>query len=871
MPRKPDTSIGGLNVFSSFIWAFSALVMLLAAVAATHYYTNYVAQEASLRASETLNVELAGQRLASEIDAVVSDLAFLREYLQSNGLNGNQGHGGLSQVAVVSHVFANFAGNKRLYDQIRYINEKGAEVVRVNYRDGHPSLVPPEQLQNKAGRYYFREGLRLDASGIYISPLDLNVEDGRIETPYKPMMRFVAPVFDRFGKRRGLLVLNYLGDRLIRNFLQAAANIADHIHLLNGDGYWLRSPMTAEHEWSFMFGREQRFGNHYPVAWSEIQGVGEGQVLTEGGLFTFATVLPVAVAMQSEESERAVNTSAAHQWKVVSHVPIETLVPSPAQFVRQHSPLYIGMLILLSLVAYFLAYTHSRHRLAAEQNQYEKRFRHTLENISLAAVSVLDDGTITFCNEQFLNITGWRYADVMGANWVSTFVPEDRRERVSQLLGSLDEPGTPQRLETEILTREGEQRLIAWHLTPTHGPNGQIQGVTGIGEDITEKRRNETQVRKLSGAVEQSPSIVIITNRQGLIEYTNPKFTEVTGYTAEEVIGRNPSVLKSGETTPEEYSDLWATIAAGGEWRGEFHNRRKDGELYWESARIAPLRDSSGQITHYLAVKEDITERKRLEATVDERNRELNKAQALAAMGQMASMIAHDLRNPLSSVKMGMQILNKKFSSLDEESGELCHIGLEQIDYMENILSDMLTYSRPEALKPDWLSIDKVLESTLNMLRRKLDQHGANIELEYESGLPAFPGDSIKLRQVLSNLIMNAAQAMDENPLDQREITIRCDLLLDQSGSYLRIRICDQGKGFGSVETDQLFEPFFTQRTKGTGLGLAIVRQIVEQHRGKVSLQSRVPRGVCAVVMLPTVPEQEAAFDPQQREAAGAS
>lgn len=851
----------GLNVLGSYLWFFSAFLFLLAAIAATHYYTNYRTQKATLQSGEALNVELARQSLISDIDAVVSDLMFLRQYLESDGLTGREGHGGLSRVSQVSGVFAHFAGNKRLYDQIRYIDERGSEVVRINYREGRPSVVPPRQLQNKSSRYYVEEGLRLKPGGIYISPFDLNVEDGRIEDPYKPMVRFVTPVFDTQGRRRGMLVLNYLGDRLIRHFLLVAANIVDHIHLLNGHGYWLRSPRQREDEWAFMFGRDQRFAKRYPQAWERIEQSGEGQVLTDGGLFTFTTVSPISAGQRFGDSHNnvtAISTSGGHRWIVVSHIPLGTLVPSAAQFIRQHSHLYIGILLLLAVVAYFLAHTHTRHRFATEQNLYERRFRHTLENINLAAVSVRRDGTVTFCNEQFLRITGWNYADIMGADWVETCVPGQQRTGVRKILKGLDDPDSlPRRLETEIVTCDGEHRLIAWHNTPTYGSDGQVQGLTGIGEDITEKRRNEVQLRKLSQAVEQSPSIVIITNRNGLIEYTNPKFTDVTGYAPEEVIGCKPSVLKSGETSPGEYNDLWSTITKGGEWRGEFHNRRKDGELYWESASISALRDPAGQITHFLAVKEDITERKRLQATVDQRNRELSKAQALAAMGQMASMIAHDLRNPLSSVKMGMQILNKKFGLSDAESGELCTIGLEQIDYMENILSDMLTYSRPEALSTDWLSIDKLLDATLSMLRRKLDQHGATVKLDYESGLPAFPGDSIKLRQVLSNLVMNAAQAMGDNPIGQREISIHCDQVLDEAGSYLRVRICDQGKGLGDIDAGQLFEPFFTTRTKGTGLGLAIVQQIVQQHQGRVSLQNDHPRGSCALVMLPTVPEHK--------------
>lgn len=140
--------------------------------------------------------------------------------------------------------------------------------------------------------------------------------------------------------------------------------------------------------------------------------------------------------------------------------------------------------------------------------------------------------------------------------------------------------------------------------------------IVGVVRNITERKQSEQQLRQLSRVVEQSPVSIVITNIQGNIEYVNPKFTEVTGYTAEEVLGKNPRILKSDEKSSDEYKNLWETIIAGKEWRGEFHNKKKNGELYWEFASISPIRNAEGTITHFLAVKEDITERKRVEKDI---------------------------------------------------------------------------------------------------------------------------------------------------------------------------------------------------------------------------------------------------------------
>jgi PAS domain S-box-containing protein len=172
---------------------------------------------------------------------------------------------------------------------------------------------------------------------------------------------------------------------------------------------------------------------------------------------------------------------------------------------------------------------------------------------------------------------------------------------------------------------------------PVIDQRGVLQGYRGINRDITERKRTEEQLRKLSRAVEQSPASIVITSITGDIEYVNPRTCELTGYTYEEIIGQNPRILKSGEMPAEGYKRMWETIRAGGEWRGEFHNRKKSGELYWEFASISPIRDAGGKITHFLAVKEDVTDRKRVD---EERIRLVSELQqALAKVKTLSGLL----------------------------------------------------------------------------------------------------------------------------------------------------------------------------------------------------------------------------------------
>jgi PAS domain S-box-containing protein len=841
----------------TFVLIYLAFSLLLLGIAAAHFYTQYQAARVSREAGERVSVALARRAVLGDIAGVVTDLTVLARQLEDQLDAGDSA----PLEWRLGRIFGIFVAQKRLYDQIRYIDARGMEQVRINL-SGDRALAA-EALQDKSGRYYFSEAMALPRGGIYLSPLDLNMEQGRIERPLKPMLRFATPVFDAAGRRRGILVLNYLGQRLLDNFREAATHVADHIHLTEHRGYWLSGP-RPEDAWGFMLGHQRTFAQRFPTEWQTIQGGAEGQFVTPAGLFTFTTVSLLTAAAAASHSGFDLAAWPAHkgsggrEWKIIARLPAQRLGGSPARFFAHNSALYLSLLALLALGSWLLARSRVYHRLAEVQGEYERRFRHTLEDIELAAVTLDRSGRVSFCNRYFQRLTGWEREQVVGQNWVERFVPEEGRAAMHGALAQLGQSQHfPARLEAEIQTRNGERRLLAWHNSLSRNPLGEALSVTSIGEDITEKRRAELELTKLHRAVEQSPSVVLITDSQGMIEYVNPKFSEVTGYRPDEVVGRNPSILKSGDTSKEEYGELWRTIAAGGVWHGEFHNQRKNGELYWESAAISAVRDGAGNITHYLAVKEDITERKRLEQEVAQRNRELARSQTLAQMGRMASMIAHDLRNPLSSIKMTLQVLRKQAGE-DAEAGELTRISLDQVAYMEAILNDMLTYSRPQQLRREWLDAGKLLDTAIGLARRKIEQHQVRIETDYQQGLPTFPGDPNQLRQVFSNLIVNGVQAMAQTALTQRVLRISAAVDFASAGTAIRVEVCDRGGGLGDEAVDKLFEPFYTTRAKGTGLGLAIVRQIVERHCGDIRLLPRDGGGICARVDLPTVPPQEA-------------
>lgn len=278
---------------------------------------------------------------------------------------------------------------------------------------------------------------------------------------------------------------------------------------------------------------------------------------------------------------------------------------------------------------------------------------------------------------------------------------------------------------------------------------------------------------------------------------------------------------------------------------------------------MSPIRNEDGEITHFLSVKEDITAQKDLEEEIRKRKDELAQAKTLAVVGRMASMVAHDLRNPLSSIKMGLQILSKKEGG-NAEDRELHEIGLQQIRYMESILDGLLAYSRPDELDLSWSSLDKLTETAINAIQKQIIENSIDVITHYPAGLPTIQVDKTKMRRVLTNLLSNAIHAITEAAPDRPKIIINARMDLHDDGSIIQLEICDNGTGIDESNRDEIFEPFVTSRSKGTGLGLAIVKRVIEQHNGTISMESNNGVGTCVVITLPVthmkhnIPDTEA-------------
>lgn len=368
--------------------------------------------------------------------------------------------------------------------------------------------------------------------------------------------------------------------------------------------------------------------------------------------------------------------------------------------------------------------------------------------------------------------------------------------------------------------------------------------------DVTQRLQAEERIRKLSQAVEQSPAATVITDSEGRIEYVNPKFTEVSGYAAEEAIGKTPAVINSGLTPLATYQDMWKTIKSGASWRGTLRNRKKNGEIYWEDECISPLKNERGEIINFIAVKEDITDRKKaedevlrlnadLERRVAERTAELEAANS--ELRAFAHSVSHDLRAPVNRIRgFSAMLLGEEATKLDERGADLLRRIGRAGHEMEQLIGDLLALSTVTAGELHRSDVDLSALASALFSKFQNTEPDRKTEVVVEPGLTA-RADPGLVRIVLDNLIGNAWKFTGKR--NGARIEIGCK----KSGKQREFFVRDNGAGFDPANASKLFAPFQRLHTKnefeGTGIGLATVQRIVLRHGGRVWAEGAVDQG----------------------------
>lgn len=359
-----------------------------------------------------------------------------------------------------------------------------------------------------------------------------------------------------------------------------------------------------------------------------------------------------------------------------------------------------------------------------------------------------------------------------------------------------------------------------------------VAGYGRVGQALDRSAKNLADTKF---AIDQA-AIVATTDVKGRITYANDKFCEISKYSRDELLGQDHRIINSGYHSKEFIKALWQTIANGGIWRGELRNRAKDGSIYWVDTTIVPFLDERGKPYQYMAIRSDVTERKRSEAR-------LREQESLARLGEMAAVVAHEVKNPLAGIRGSLQVIGGRMPEPSRDR-MVMHDIVNRLDALNNIVDDLLVFARPREPKLAAVPVEQLVQNTVALLKK--DPAHRDTQLDIRSSPVVIQADAEQLQVVLVNLLLNAAQAT------RNQGDVRVDVTTGDG--MCRIAIADNGPGIPADIRERIFEPFFTTKHRGTGLGLPTAKRVIERHHGSIEIDCPATGGTIVTAMLPLDP-----------------
>ncbi len=460
------------------------------------------------------------------------------------------------------------------------------------------------------------------------------------------------------------------------------------------------------------------------------------------------------------------------------------------------------------------------------------------------------EGIIRFVNPAFTRVYGYTADEVVGRETPriiksGLLSPETYAGFWGTILkGEVTHGEIPNRTKDgRLITMDGSANPVFDH--------GEIVGFLAIQRDVSARKRAEHERDRLASVVEQMAESTIVFDADDHFVYVNPAFERLTGYTAAEVLGQPLALLRAVEPDDEFHRARWEHLRAGGTWTGHIAHRRKDGSVYTEETTITPIRDADGRIHHFVAVGQDVAERRSLEM-------QLRQSQKMEAVGRLAGGIAHDFNN-LLTVILGQGEMLEQYIERDAAAQRHAEAIRAAAERASRLTRQLLAFSRRQQMSVRPVNLRELVDSVAGMLRRLIGEDVV-LHVVHAADLGTVRADPVQIEQVLMNLAVNARDAMPGGG----SLTIETqDAVLDRDyadrhvgavpGDYVQITVTDTGQGMTEETRSRIFEPFFTTKGpgKGTGLGLSTVYGIVKQHGGSIWLYSEIGRGTAFTIYLP--------------------
>jgi len=460
-----------------------------------------------VRDEEKHHVENANLVAIIELRTIISDLLVLGSFQELDVFLKNPNP---RNRELLGAAFKKFSERKRVYDQVRFLDVSGMEDVRINYKDGNPEIVALSRLQSKALRYYFVDTLKLGKDQIFVSPMDLNIEKGEVERPFKPMIRFGTPIIDEAGRKQGVVLLNYLASNLLDDLDKLHEKDYGDWMLLNQDGYWLKS-MRQDKEWGFMFKdrKDVSFSKEFPDAWKRISLETKGQFINDRGLFTFDTINPVGENVLSSSgageayspSENEV-FSRDYYWKIVSYVSSQSLANRTWSRLWRWLLFFVVLILCLVLVSHRLALSQvQRDEADRALRLSEEKHRRLIDGLpeDHFVFSREIDGTLSYISPAAEELLGLKLDEMIGRQWndVIKLLP-GHLELSAESDGLCLENKFPPTLELEYYRPDGSVGIIEIHKHPVCEDGESVAYIEGIARDITERKELEFELRRLA-------------------------------------------------------------------------------------------------------------------------------------------------------------------------------------------------------------------------------------------------------------------------------------------------------------------------------------------------------------------------------------
>lgn len=457
-----------------------------------------------------------------------------------------------------------------------------------------------------------------------------------------------------------------------------------------------------------------------------------------------------------------------------------------------------------------------------------------------AIVAITDQkGIITYVNDKFCDISQYSEKELLGQDHRILNSGHHSKEFFKDLWKTI---GSGEVWTGEICnrTKAGSTYWVDTTIVPFLNNNGKPYQYIAIRSDITSRKETKEKLKEslkeisdFKFALDQS-AIVAITDEKGIILKVNDNFCEISKYSREELIGQDHRILNSGKHSQTFFKDLWKTIGSGQVWKGEIQNRAKDGTIYWVATTIVPFLNENGKPYQYLAIRNDITERKRTEEIIHRQDK-------LAAVGQLAAGVAHEIRNPLTSMRGYTEFLS--LDETDPQRKEFLDIILDEIERVNNIVEEFMVLAKPKAIELEEKNIIPVIKNVVSLLEFEARKKNVRLHLECQEEIIQVECDENRLKQVFLNFIKNGIEAMPNGG----DLIVRTSI----NNQNVQISIQDTGVGISEEKLKKLGEPFFTTKKNGNGLGLMVSFKIIESHNGRVYVESELNKGTTFNILLP--------------------